>query len=94
MTEQAAAFVRNDIVEPRRAPVRMTGLIGFARTRLFNSPLNIAITLIGTVLLWLVLAPVVKFMLIDAVWTGSDRAACLEENVGHAVGACCCCCRC
>jgi len=88
MTEQAAAFVRKDIVQPRRAPVRTTGLIGFARARLFNSPLNAAMTVIGAVLLWLILVPVVKFMLIDAVWTGSDRNACLEANVGHVVGAC------
>ncbi len=27
-------------------------------------------------------------MLIDAVWTGTDRNACLAENAGHAVGAC------
>lgn len=50
MTEQAASFVRQDIVGPRRAPVRTTGVIGFARERLFNSPLNIMITLIGAAL--------------------------------------------
>jgi len=87
MTKQAA-FVRQDIVAPRRAPVRTTGLIGFARERLFNSPLNIMITLIGAALLWLTLVPVVRFMLIDAVWQGSDRNACLESNVGRVVGAC------
>jgi general L-amino acid transport system permease protein len=87
MTEQAA-FIRQDMVEPRRAPVRTTGIIGFARERLFNSPLNIAMTLIGAVLLWLILVPVVRFMLIDAVWQGSDRNACLEANVGRVVGAC------
>jgi len=27
-----------------------------------------------------------KFLLIDAVWTGKDRSACLAENAGHAVG--------
>ncbi|TKT73233.1 amino acid ABC transporter permease [Afipia massiliensis] len=88
MTEQATSFVRQNIVEARRAPVRTTGLIGFARERLFNSPLNIAMTLIGAVLLWLILVPVVKFLLVDAVWQGSDRNACLESNVGRVVGAC------
>lgn len=88
MTEQAAPFVRQNLVEPRRAPVKTTGLIGFARERLFNSPLNIAITLVSAVLLWLVLVPVVKFLFVDAVWHGTDRNACLEANAGHAVGAC------
>lgn len=88
MTEQAASFVRQNIVEPRRAPVRTTGVIGFARERLFNSPLNIMITLIGAALLWLILVPLVKFLFVDAVWQGNDRNACLEANVGRVVGAC------
>ena len=46
------------------------------------------ITLIGAALLWLILIPVLKFLFVDAVWTGSDRNACLEANVGRVVGAC------
>lgn len=87
MTDQTA-FVRQDIVDPRHPPVRTTGVIGFARERLFNSPLNIMITLIGAALLWLILVPVIKFLFVDAVWQGSDRNACLEANAGHVVGAC------
>jgi general L-amino acid transport system permease protein len=88
MTEQAASFVRQDLVAPRHAPVKTTGVIGFARERLFNSPLNIMMTVVGAILLWLILVPVIKFLFVDAVWTGSDRNACLEANVGHVVGAC------
>lgn len=88
MTEQTASFVRQKIAEPRRAPVRTTGVIGFARERLFNSPLNIMITLIGVALLWLILVPAVKFLFVDAVWQGSDRNACLEASAGRVVGAC------
>ena len=29
-----------------------------------------------------------KFVLIDAVWTGKDRTACLPKNPGDVVGAC------
>jgi general L-amino acid transport system permease protein len=86
MTDQTA-FVRQTITEPRRPPVRTTGIVGFARERLFNTPLNIMITLIGAALLWLILVPVfIPF--VDAVWQGSDRNACLEANVGRVVGAC------
>ena len=42
----------------------------------------------SVLLLWFTVVPAVKFLLIDAVWTGKDRTACLAENVGHAVGAC------
>jgi len=88
MSEQATSFVRASPAEPRRAPVKTTGVIGFARERLFNTPLNIMLTVAGAVLLWLILVPLIRFLFVDAVWQGSDRNACLEANVGHVVGAC------
>src|SRR5215475_12138889 len=84
----APSFVRHDMVPERPAPVKTTGVIGFLRTRLFNSPTNILITILGALLLWFTVVPAIKFMLIDGVWTGKDRDACLSEKVGHAVGAC------
>ncbi len=81
-------FVREELVPQRPAPVKTTGLVGFLRTRLFNSPTNILITIVSVLLLWFVLVPTVKFLFVDAVWTGNDRAACLAENAGHPVGAC------
>jgi len=83
-----SAFVRQDLVAERAAPVKTTGFIGFLRTRLFNSPTNILITIMSALLLWFVLVPSIRFLLIDAVWSGQDRTACLAENAGHAVGAC------
>src|SRR5215813_4123766 len=84
----APAFVRHDLVPERPAPVKTTGLVGFLRTRLFNTPTNIVITILGALLLWFTVGPAIKFMLIDAVWTGKDRDACLAEKVGRTVGAC------
>src|SRR6202171_5689027 len=82
------SFVRRDLVPERPAPVKTTGFVGFLRTKLFNSPTNVLITIISALLLWFVVVPALRFLLIDAVWTGSDRNACLAENAGHAVGAC------
>src|SRR5438270_11391878 len=84
----AASFVRQDLVPERPAPVKTTGFIGFLRTRLFNSPTNILITILTVLLLWFTVVPAVKFLLVDAVWSGTDRNACLAENAGHTVGAC------
>jgi general L-amino acid transport system permease protein len=81
-------FVRQELVPERSAPVKTTGLVGFLRTRLFNSPTNVLLTIVGVLLLWFTIVPAVKFLLIDAVWTGKDRNACLAENAGHTVGAC------
>ncbi|MGX9393034.1 amino acid ABC transporter permease [Nitrobacteraceae bacterium UC4446_H13] len=88
MSEQATTFVRSELAPERRAPVRSTGLIGFLRTRLFNTPGNALLTVLGVALLVVLIVPAVRFLLIDAVWTGSDRNACLAETVGHPVGAC------
>jgi general L-amino acid transport system permease protein len=84
----ASSFVRQDLVPERAAPIKTTGFIGFLRTRLFNSPTNILLTILGILLLWFTVIPAVKFLLIDAVWRGNDRNACLAENAGHVVGAC------
>ena len=89
MSETAASsFVRQELVPERPAPVKTTGFVGFLRTRLFNSPTNILLTIMGLLLLWFTVVPAVKFLLVDAVWRGSDRNACLAENAGHVVGAC------
>jgi general L-amino acid transport system permease protein len=84
----ASSFVRAELVPTRAAPIKTTGFVGFLRTRLFNSPTNILLTLVSLILLWLTVIPAIKFLLVDAVWHGTDRNACLAENAGHVVGAC------
>ncbi len=89
MSEQASSdFVRTTLTPPRPAPVVTTGVIGFLRARMFNSPFNILLTIVSALLLWSLIVPAVKFLLIDAVWQGTDRSACLPANAGHPVGAC------
>ena len=88
MSEQAMTFVRSELAPERRAPVRSTGFIGFLRTRLFNTPLNALLTVLGAALLVALIVPAVRFLLIDAVWSGSDRDACLAQTAGHPAGAC------
>jgi general L-amino acid transport system permease protein len=97
----SSAFVRRELVPERAAPVKTTGFIGFLRTRLFNTPTNILLTVASLLLLWFFVVPAIRFLLVDAVypfkpspywwaldWVDKDRTACLAENVGHAVGAC------
>ncbi len=84
----SSIFVRQELVPERSAPVKTTGFIGFLRTRLFNSPTNILITIVCALLLWFILVPAIKFTLIDAVWTGKDRTACLPKSPNEVVGAC------
>src|ERR1700710_1371236 len=87
-TTDLNVFVRKELVPERAAPIKTTGFVGFLRTRLFNSPTNILLTIVSILLLWFTVIPAAKFLLIDAVWRGTDRNACLAENAGHPVGAC------
>ena len=88
MSDTTASFVRQEIAPPRDAPVKTTGFARFLRERLFNSPFNIVLTIVSALLLWVTLVPTIRFLFVDAVWTGSDRAACLQATVSHPVGAC------
>jgi general L-amino acid transport system permease protein len=83
-----AAFISKQLIPERAAPVKTTGLVGLVRTRLLNSPTNILLTIACVLLLWFTVIPAIRFLLVDAVWQGQDRTACLAENVGHPVGAC------
>ncbi|GLH75586.1 amino acid ABC transporter permease [Bradyrhizobium sp. SSBR45G] len=84
----ASNFIRQDMAGERPAPIKTTGLVGFVRTQLLNSPTNILLTLLSALLIWFTVIPALQFLLVDAVWVGKDREACLAQNAGHPVGAC------
>src|ERR1700674_1474428 len=78
-----AAFVRRRMV-PRLPPPRVErGLIAWLRWRLFATPLQAALTLVSLAVLITVLWPAIRFLVVDAVWQGDTREACLG-----ATGAC------
>ena len=60
------------------------GPITWLRTNLFSSPLNTVLTLLSLGLIWLIVPPLVRWGIVNAVWTG-DIARC--KNV-QGVGAC------
>jgi general L-amino acid transport system permease protein len=82
------AFVRRELIAPLPPPPATTGLLGFVRQRLFGGPLNTALTLLSLLLVIIVLPPLVRFLIIDAVWSGTSRTDCLTETLGRPVGAC------
>jgi len=84
----ASNFVRAALIPERTAPIKTTGFVGFLRTRLFNSPTNILLTIVSALLPWFVAVPALRFLLVDAVWSGTDRNACPAENASHPPGAC------
>jgi general L-amino acid transport system permease protein len=82
------SFVRGGAVKPLPPPVSRSGILRWLNDDLFSSPLNIALTLLCVLLMAWALPPVVRFFFIDAVWSGSDRTACLASPAEPNPGAC------
>jgi general L-amino acid transport system permease protein len=81
-------FVRAQQVDAAPPPSLVRGPIAWIRENLFSGPVNTILTLIAIYLIYIALPPVVRFLFIDAVWTGTNRDACRPEVVGRPVGAC------
>jgi general L-amino acid transport system permease protein len=71
------AYVRRELAPSLAPPLASRGLLGLLRESLFAGPLNIALTILSVGVIALVLPPTVRFLLLDAVWQGTDREACL-----------------
>ena len=84
----AVAYVAAAFRDPLPPPARVSGPIRWVRDHLFGSLAQVLLTLFGIWLVYATIPPLVKFFIIDAAWTGSNRDVCLPDKVGHAVGAC------
>jgi general L-amino acid transport system permease protein len=82
------AYVRRALVEPELPPLPGVDALTWTRARLFDGVFNTVLTIVSGVIIAAVVWPTVKFLLIDAVWTGTSRVDCLPETVGREVGAC------
>ncbi|MGE5166156.1 MAG: amino acid ABC transporter permease [Sphingobacteriales bacterium] len=82
------AFVRRTTIAPQPPPAAMTGALGWLRANLLSTPFNIALTIAIALLLAWAIPELAKFLLIDAVWSGADRDACLESVQHREIGAC------
>ncbi len=88
MTDARVAFVRVKPFDPMPAPLASSGAIGWMRQNLFSSATNILLTLICLLLIGWLLPPLIKFLIVDAVWDGASRADCLVTPQRPEVGAC------
>ncbi len=82
------AFVRRATIAPRPPPAAMTGAIGWLRANLLSTPFNIALSVLIVLLLAWAIPEIVKFLVVDAVWSGGDRDACLWTVQHREIGAC------
>lgn len=83
----SAAYVQTETRPILPPPPSQRGAVAWLRRNLFSSPFNGALTLFALYLAYVSLPGLASFLLFDAVWTGSDREACVAAD-GKAVGAC------
>src|SRR4051812_17722125 len=83
-----SSYVRQEMVAASPPPQAIGGILRWMRERLFATPLQAILTVTSATILALLIWPAFRFLILDAVWTGSSRTACLAETVGREVGAC------
>src|SRR5947199_10107532 len=81
-------FLQKAPIEQQPPPSSIVGPWAWLRENLFSSPFNVALTILTALLLLWLIPDVLRFLFIDAVWTGSDRTACIYTADRPNVGAC------
>lgn len=81
-------FVASSTIESRSPPAAMSGAIGWLRRNLLSTPTNIVLTILVVLLLLWIIPELIKFLIVDAVWTGDTRDACREVVQHRPIGAC------
>ena len=88
LKREGVAYVRTGPPAPIAAPLAALGPLRWIRDNLFSSVFNSMLTLLLIALLVWIIPPLAKFLVIDAVWSGTDREACLATEARPQVGAC------
>ena len=81
-------FLRQAPASSLPPPSSRAGVFGWLRVNLFSSPFNIALTLICILFMAWIVPPLIRFLLIDATWSGADREACIPSPARPNPGAC------
>ncbi len=79
----SATFVRTVALPPKPAPYAASGIGGWFARRLLATPADIAMTIVGFAAFVLIVVPLFRFLVFDAVWSGTSRDDCIA-----ATGAC------
>jgi general L-amino acid transport system permease protein len=82
------SYLRRAPAERLEPPAARAGMLGWLRANLFSGPVNVALTLVCILLVAWAAPSLLRFFLFDAVWSGTDRQACLASAVQPHPGAC------
>jgi general L-amino acid transport system permease protein len=84
----AQPFLRTTPAERLPPPLARAGAIGWLRNNLFSTPGNMALTLLCVAFIAWVVPPLLRFFIVDAVWSGNGRDACVASAQQPEPGAC------
>jgi len=87
-SDMSASFLRQRPAARLPPPALRGGIAGWLRPNLVSSPFNVALTLLCLLVIAWVMPPLIRFLLIDANWSGNDREACLPSPANPHPGAC------
>ncbi|HEY6630180.1 MAG TPA: amino acid ABC transporter permease [Rhizobiaceae bacterium] len=82
MQEHDMSWVRTEMTLAEPAPRSEAGLGAWVRKNLFATPVDSVLTVLGLLLATWALSQILGWALFNAVWTGSDRTACLTVDQG------------
>jgi general L-amino acid transport system permease protein len=82
------AYLRRAPAERLPPPLARGGVLGWLRANLFSSPGNTALTFACILFAAWAMPPVLRFFVLDAVWSGTGGEACLASPRLPAPGAC------
>jgi general L-amino acid transport system permease protein len=70
------AFHRTQMLSQQAAPDSTKGPVHWVRTNLFATWFDTLLTVVAILAIFWFIPPMLKWLFVDAVWTGSDRSAC------------------
>ena len=81
---QSPAFVRDNMLPPQPPPSSAAGVVLWLRTNLFSGPLNIALTVLGLAIIWMIFRTLWPW-LSHSVWNAGSMAEC-RQIISEAYG--------
>lgn len=82
MNTHQTNFVRTSMLEQSTPPVLDKGYIAWIRKNLLATPLDAVLTIIALLVLAWFLPPAIKWLFLDASWTGGGRGVCATGAQG------------
>jgi general L-amino acid transport system permease protein len=86
--DNAVAFLRTTPAPHVARPPLPRGPIHWFRKHLFATPFDACLTIVVIALIAWTVPPLARFLIVDAVWSGSGRDACLASAQNPDPGAC------